>query len=235
MNFKTLWWKLERLTVHIKETATNSVSHSTLWRSLEAIRALTADFLGPTGTTQPHGGTEQNSNCECWVWCPQRRASLTALWRKLRHRILKDGVFVWMCLNVCEWRGGAGVGTWVFTLPQRHISVRLTWTRRYYLSRFYCKADRSLSPPDLYFLYFCVLMLRLYASGLTHLTMAVHVPFIKDHWTCTAVCVCVCVCRKDKKKSWLCLTCWAVYTFYTPSRSVELNLISKLCVDNGCV
>lgn len=47
----------------------------------------------------------------------------------------------------------------------------------------------DLSPPDLYFLYFCVLMLCLYASGLTHLTTAVHVPFIKDRGT--AVCVCV--------------------------------------------
>lgn len=46
----------------------------------------------------------------------------------------------------------------------------------------------DLSPPDLYFLYFCVLMLCLYASGLTHLTTAVHVPFIKDRGT--AVCVC---------------------------------------------
>lgn len=46
----------------------------------------------------------------------------------------------------------------------------------------------DLSPPDLYFLYFCVLMLCLYASGLTHLTTAVHVPFIKDHGT--AVCMC---------------------------------------------
>lgn len=47
----------------------------------------------------------------------------------------------------------------------------------------------DLSPPDLYFLYFCVLTLRLYAGGLTHLTMAVHVPFIKDHGTCAAACL----------------------------------------------
>lgn len=40
----------------------------------------------------------------------------------------------------------------------------------------------DLSPPDLHFLYFCVLTLCLYASGLTHLTMAVHVPFIKDQY-----------------------------------------------------
>lgn len=49
----------------------------------------------------------------------------------------------------------------------------------------------DLSPPDLYFLYFCVLMLCLYASGLTHLTTAVHVPFIKDRGTAVSVCVCV--------------------------------------------
>lgn len=49
----------------------------------------------------------------------------------------------------------------------------------------------DLSPPDLYFLYFCVLMLCLYASGLTHLTTAVHVPFIKDRGTAVSVCSCV--------------------------------------------
>lgn len=38
-------------------------------------------------------------------------------------------------------------------------------------------------------------MLRLYASGLTHLTMAVHVPFIKDHGTCTAA---ACVCARAR-------------------------------------
>lgn len=40
----------------------------------------------------------------------------------------------------------------------------------------------DLSPPDLDFLYLCVLTLCLYAGGLTHLTMAVHVPFIKDQY-----------------------------------------------------
>lgn len=49
----------------------------------------------------------------------------------------------------------------------------------------------DLSPPDLYFLYLCVLMLCLYASGLTHLTTAVHVPFIKDRGTAACLCVCV--------------------------------------------
>lgn len=58
----------------------------------------------------------------------------------------------------------------------------------------------DLSPPDLYFLYFYVLTLCLYASGLTHLTMAVHVPFIKDRGNCTAASVCHCLACEERTK-----------------------------------
>ena len=156
-------------------------------------------FLLPNRLIPPQGRVSdskgiKNPNCERgvsgWSGHPRvLRARRPGLFWKTRHWVVMDGVCV------CAWRG---MGS--FTLTQRHISVRLTWTRtrRCYVDSTVKQIE--LSPPDLYFLYFCVLMLRLYASGLTHLTMAVHVPFIKDHGTCTAAAQ-VCVCGKDRNRA----------------------------------
>lgn len=117
--------------------------------------------------------------------------SSMALWR------ISGGDGWSVCVCVCV----AGAGTGREGLPYHGDILVLDLLEREdvtYVDSTVKQID--LSPPDLYFLYFCVLMLRLYASGLTHLTMAVHVPFIKDHGTYTALSVCVIEKERECKK-----------------------------------
>lgn len=126
----------------------------------------TADFTDPAmGTSQQQRRQESETQTESAesslgaLWTCLCARSSTALWRglfwKIRLWMLTDGVSV--CLIECVCVRVAGVGMGGFTLPQWHISVRLSWTRtrRCYLSRFYCKADRSLSSWPLLPVFLC--------------------------------------------------------------------------------
>lgn len=93
-----------------------------------------ADFffllLGPRTWIDQKGDKSlsmQSTSCDLLWWLSSGDSSGRSdfgYWRTLNLR-----VFVRVCVCVCV----TGVGSRVFTLPQWHISVRLTWTRRCYL------------------------------------------------------------------------------------------------------